>query len=94
MTVINLPTAWVSGKFPGMSATEILEAAKALPQEERIKLAQDFWEIIVEDGYDPDLTPEQAAELDRRLADFEANPHEGIPWEQVKTELNNRFGWK
>jgi putative addiction module component (TIGR02574 family) len=77
-----------------MNATEILEAAKALPQEERIKLAQDFWEIIVEDGYDPDLTPEQAAELDRRLADFEANPHEGIPWEQVKTELNNRFGWK
>ncbi len=77
-----------------MSATEILEAAKALPKEERIKLAQDFWEIIVEDGYDPDLTPEQAAELDRRLADFEANPHAGIPWEQVKADLNKRFGWK
>ena len=77
-----------------MNATEILEAAKALPQEERIKLAQDFWEIIVEDGYDPDLTPEQAAELDRRLADLEANPHEGIPWEQVKADLNQRFGWK
>jgi putative addiction module component (TIGR02574 family) len=70
-----------------MSATEILEAAKALPQEERIKLAQDFWEIIAEDGYDPDLTPEQAAELDRRLADFEKNPRAGIPWEQIETEL-------
>lgn len=77
-----------------MSAAEILKAAKALPKEERIKLAQDFWEIVAEDGYDSDLTPEQAAELDRRLADFEANPHEGIPWEQVKAELNNRFGWK
>jgi putative addiction module component (TIGR02574 family) len=77
-----------------MSAAEILEAAKALPQEERIKLAQDFWEIITEEGYDPDLTPEQAAELDRRLADFEANPSEGIPWEQVKAELGKRFGWK
>jgi putative addiction module component (TIGR02574 family) len=77
-----------------MSATEILKAAKALPQDERIKLAQDFWEIIAEDGYDPDLTPEQAAELDRRLADFEKNPRDGIPWEQVEADLNKRFGWK
>jgi putative addiction module component (TIGR02574 family) len=77
-----------------MSATEILEAAKALPREGRIKLAQDFWGFVVEDECDPDLTPEQAAELDRRLADFETNPHEGIPWEQIKAELNQRFGWK
>jgi putative addiction module component (TIGR02574 family) len=77
-----------------MNATEILEAAKALPQEERIKLAQDFWEIIGEDGHDPDLTPEQVTELDRRLAEFEANPHDGIPWEQVKAELKQRFGWE
>ena len=77
-----------------MSASEILKAAKALPQAERIKLAQDFWEIVAEDGFDPDLTPEQAAELDRRLADFEKNPHDGIPWEQVEADLNKRFGWK
>jgi putative addiction module component (TIGR02574 family) len=94
MIVANLQTACVSGNLRRVSVKEILEAAKALPQEERIKLAQDFWEIIVEDGYAPDLTPEQAAELDRRLADFKANPHEGIPWEQVKAELNERFGWK
>jgi putative addiction module component (TIGR02574 family) len=77
-----------------MRATEILEAAKALPQEERIKLAQDILGITTEDEYDPDLTPEQAAELDRRFADFETNPREGIPWEQVKADLNKRFGWK
>ena len=76
-----------------MNATEILEAAKALPQAERIKLAQDFWEIIVEDGNDPELTPEQAAELDRRLAEFEKDPRVGIPWEQVEADLNKRFGW-
>jgi putative addiction module component (TIGR02574 family) len=77
-----------------MTATDILEAAKAPPQEERIKLAHDLWEIVADDGYDPDLTPEQAAELDRRLADFKANPDEGIPWEQVKAELSQRFGWR
>jgi putative addiction module component (TIGR02574 family) len=77
-----------------MSANEILEAAKALPKEERIKLAQDFWEIIVEDGYDPELTPEQAAELDRRLADLEANPRDVVPWEQVRAELDKRLSGK
>jgi putative addiction module component (TIGR02574 family) len=81
-------------KFNAMNAAEILEAAKTLPHAERIKLAQDFWEIIVEDGYDPELTPEQAAELDRRLAEFEKNPRDGIPWEQVEADLNKRFGWQ
>lgn len=77
-----------------MSATEILKAAKALPQAELVKLAQDFWEIIVEDGYDPELTSEQAAELDRRLAEFEKDPREGTPWERVEADLNKRFGWQ
>ena len=74
-----------------MSATEILEAAKCLPQEERIKLAQDFWEIIAEDGYEPNLTPEQVAELERRAAEARAHPERGIPWETVRAELYSRY---
>ena len=77
-----------------MSATEIFKAAESLPLDERIKLAQDLWENITGQGYDPDLTPEQVAELDRRLADFEKNPHGGVPWEQVEADLNQRFGWQ
>jgi putative addiction module component (TIGR02574 family) len=77
-----------------MSPTEILKAAESLPLNERIKLAQDLWENVSGQGFDLDLTPEQAAELDRRLADFERNPHDGIPWEQVEADLNQRFGWK
>ena len=75
-----------------MSATEILAAAKALPLEERIEVAQCLWEDITGSGYDPDLTPEQSGELDRRLADFEKKPHSGIPLEQVKAEMRQRFG--
>ncbi len=76
-----------------MSATEILAAAKALPLAERIAIAQDLWEDITGSGYDTDLAPEQAAELDRRLADFEKNPRAGIPLDQVKAEMRQRFGW-
>ena len=76
-----------------MSATEILAAAKALPLDERIEVAEGLWEDIAGNGHDPDLTPEQAAELDRRLADFERNPRAGITLEQVKAEMRQRFGW-
>ena len=39
-----------------MSATEILKAAKALPLNERIELAQELWEDITGHGYEPELT--------------------------------------
>ena len=76
-----------------MSTIEILQAAKALPLDERIRLAQDLWDDIADHGEDPLLSPEQAAELDRRLAEFEKNPHDGISFAEIKTELRQRYGW-
>jgi putative addiction module component (TIGR02574 family) len=70
-----------------MSAAEILEAAKALPQEERIKFAQDVWEIVRADG----LSPEQIEEAERRAERLSRNPEGGIPWEQVRAELPERL---
>ena len=75
-----------------MSATEIIEQIEKLPLAERQEVA----ELVMEKYGDLDdaLTPEQAAELDRRLAEFEKNPRDGIPWEQVEADLNKRFGWQ
>ena len=73
-----------------MSAAEILEQIEHLPPAEQQLVA----EKVLEKYGDFELTPEQAAELDRRLADFEKNPHDGVPWEQVEANLNKRFGWK
>ncbi len=73
-----------------MSAAQILEQIEQLPRAEQQVVAEMVWEKFG----DLELTPEQSAELDRRLADFEKNPHDGIPWEQVEARLNKRFGWQ
>ena len=75
-----------------MSATEFVEQFRKLPVAEQHEAFEKIREIVHD--FDPDLTPGQVAELDRRLADFEKNPHDGIPWEQVEADLNQRFGWK
>jgi putative addiction module component (TIGR02574 family) len=45
-----------------------------------------------EDGNEPPLTLAQAEELDRRLEEARRNPQTGIPWEQLKKELEQKHG--
>ncbi|NOT01143.1 MAG: hypothetical protein HOP29_11000 [Phycisphaerales bacterium] len=39
---------------------------------------------------DAPLTESQRVELDRRIAEMDADPAAGIPWEVVKAELRKR----
>jgi putative addiction module component (TIGR02574 family) len=43
---------------------------------------------------DDELTSEQVKELERRAEEFRKNPHDCIPWEQVRDDMRKRFGWK
>lgn len=72
-----------------MSTTEILEQIHRLPLAQQYELA----EQVRREYFEDDLTPEQAAELDRRLAEFENSPRGGIPIHQVKEEMRQKFGW-
>jgi putative addiction module component (TIGR02574 family) len=60
---------------------EILE----LPAAERIEIAQQIWESVVD--HPLPLTKAQKEELERRWHAFERNPDEGEPWEDVKKSL-------
>jgi putative addiction module component (TIGR02574 family) len=72
-----------------MSATEILEQFRALPPEEQRLVAERIWE-----EYEPDFeTPEMTAELERRAAEFQKDPRQGIPWDEVRRELREKYGW-
>ena len=52
-----------------------------LSPEQRLQLIGEIWDSL-EDEPLP-LDPELVAELDRRLAEFEANPEEGRPAAEV-----------
>lgn len=59
--------------------------------EERLELVQAIWDSIAESEELPPLSDALRAELDRRLADHEANPGAAIPWEQVRDEALARL---
>jgi putative addiction module component (TIGR02574 family) len=60
-----------------------------LPATERVDIAMALWESLTpaEQEAEFDLTPEQRAELDRRLAEHIANPASAIPWDEVRRKL-------
>jgi putative addiction module component (TIGR02574 family) len=68
----------------------------ALSVAERLQLVEDIWDSIArEANARPDSLPlseAQRAELQRRSADADAHPDEGIPWETVRDELFKRGG--
>jgi putative addiction module component (TIGR02574 family) len=68
---------------------KLLEQAKGLPVEERIELVEAIWDTVAEDADAERLgIPEShRRELDRRLADLEANPDDVSPWEEVRARL-------
>ena len=64
--------------------------------DERVQLVEDIWDSIAEDANVRaealPLNAAQIAELERRIADADAHPDDGIPWEKVRAELLERGG--
>ena len=66
--------------------SEILQLSVA----ERIQLVEDIWDSIAVVPDAVSLTAEQEAELERRLEAYQANPNEGISWNDLKTKLQKQ----
>jgi putative addiction module component (TIGR02574 family) len=67
--------------------TNPLSEILKLSVSERIQLVEDIWDSIAAETDTLPLTDAERAELDRRLADAEANPGVGTPWGDVKARL-------
>jgi putative addiction module component (TIGR02574 family) len=63
------------------------EELRNLPLSERLELVEDLWDSIAKESQDLALTPAQIAELDRRFADYEENPDQGIAWEELRDRI-------
>jgi putative addiction module component (TIGR02574 family) len=63
-----------------------------LPPEERLELAHDLLESVPDAGDDFELTDEQKAEIERRIAEHERDPESAIPWEVVRERLRAKYG--
>jgi putative addiction module component (TIGR02574 family) len=71
-----------------------IDELRKLPISERLQLVEDLWDSIAEDSPEEPfpVTPELAEELDRRLAEFEADPDSALPWEEVRERIRRLAG--
>jgi putative addiction module component (TIGR02574 family) len=66
-----------------VTVSELLHLSPA----ERIQLAEDLWDSVAAHPGQVEISQEQLAELERRLAELDDNPEAGESWEQVKVRL-------
>jgi putative addiction module component (TIGR02574 family) len=67
-----------------MDLKAVLTEVQSWPPEDRLRLIEEVWDGLSDDGYEPELTEELKALLDRRLAALDADPSNVMTWEQVK----------
>ena len=71
-------------------STPLVRSALKLPKAQRILLAQELWDSLAREQDGPELTEEQTAELDRRLAKLDQRGPAGAPWAEVKARVSNK----
>jgi putative addiction module component (TIGR02574 family) len=54
---------------------------------ERIELAEDLWDSVLNEQDELPLTDAQKQELNRRLENYQQDPDAGSSWEAVKARL-------
>jgi putative addiction module component (TIGR02574 family) len=74
-----------------MDLLTVLREVDSWPVEDRVRLVQELWDRLVDQGHEPGLTDEMKVEVDRRLAAHRANPKAAIPWEEVEAEALARL---
>ncbi len=74
-----------------MDYQAVLNEVESWPVDDRVRLVQDVWDGLADRGYEPELTAEIKAELDRRIEELDRNPAAGIHWEAVKARALERI---
>jgi putative addiction module component (TIGR02574 family) len=62
----------------------------AMSVDDRIELVQVIWDSIAAETEKLELTAAQKRELDRRIADLDAQPDNVLTWEEIKARVRGR----
>jgi len=75
-----------------MDLQTVLTAVESWPAEDRLRLMEQIWDGLLDQGHVPMLTEAQSAEIERRIAEDEEAPDDVVSWEEVKAEALRRAG--
>ena len=64
---------------------------RTLPIEDRLRISNDLWDSVENDSPKRELSDALKAELDRRIADDDANPDEAMPFDVFDAEMRRQF---
>lgn len=73
-----------------MTSKALREELFRLSVSERLELVEELWDSIPEEDEALTPTPEQRKDLTLRLAEAEADPDGGVPWEEVRERIRQR----
>lgn len=80
--------------FPGllpaverMNSSQLPNNIRSLPIAERVRLAEEIWNSIVEDEREFELDPQQLKMLQNRVASHRECPESGIAWTRFKADI-------
>lgn len=73
-----------------MDSAAVLQVVQGWSMEDQLALAFRLWDQVIESGWQPELTDDLKAELDRRLASYKANPANVVTWEQVVGQVKKQ----
>ena len=84
-----MPHQGARGRLVAMS-NALREELFKLSAVERLELVEELWDSIADDDEALALTDEQREDLDRRLAEADADPTGGSRWEEVRERIRHR----
>lgn len=85
-----MPLSETDGRLPSMTSNALRKELLKLSTAEKIELVEELWDSIPEEDEALALTAEQREDLDRRLAEADADPDGGVPWEEARERIRQR----
>lgn len=73
-----------------MTSNALRQELFKLSTAEKLELVEELWDSIPEEDEALALTAEQREDLDRRLAEADADPDGGVPWEEARERIRQR----